>query len=62
VVPTYLDPAASAGHFTVVTAVKDGMVYLNDPGNPQGPMAIPAATFLGCWQQRAGFMVSVGAR
>ena len=61
VVPKYLDPAATFGHFTVVTAVRDGLVYLNDPGNTQGPMAVPVSMFMDCWQQKMGHLVSIGA-
>lgn len=61
VAPRYFDPAASGGHFTVVTAIRGGMVYLNDPGNPAGPMAIPVQQFQACWQEKFGHLVSVGA-
>ncbi len=43
---TYIwGPNARTGHYTVVTAIKDGRVYLNDSSNLNGPMDVSIAEF-----------------
>ena len=43
---TYLwGPNARTGHYTVVTAIKDGRVYLNDSSSKTGPIDVSIAEF-----------------
>lgn len=61
VVPRYLWPSTDTGHWTVVTAIKHGRVYLNDPANPAGPMSVDAAAFMAAIARRGTYrMLSVG--
>jgi len=52
VVPKYFSESLTNGHFTVVTAIKNGKVYLNDPGTNRGPMVISKREFLRCLKLR----------
>lgn len=61
VVPKYLSPLSiGGGHFTVVTAIKDGKVYLNDPWRNNGPMVVDAKVFEDALKSRTGTIVSIG--
>jgi hypothetical protein len=61
--PSYLFPGAHTGHYTVVTAIMNGRVYLNDPAHPTGPISITVGQFERALAQRGAYrMVSVGAR
>jgi len=52
VVPKFFSERLTNGHFTVVTAIKNGKVYLNDPGTNRGPMTISTKEFLRCLKLR----------
>jgi ABC-type bacteriocin/lantibiotic exporter with double-glycine peptidase domain len=63
VVPRYLWPNTDTGHYTVVTAIRGGKVYLDDPANPQGPMTVSVRAFNRAIADRGTYvMVSIGAR
>jgi ABC-type bacteriocin/lantibiotic exporter with double-glycine peptidase domain len=58
---TYLRPNPRTGHYTVVTAIKDGKVYLNDSSNKSGPIVISEADFWHGVAARGSYtMISVG--
>ncbi|MFN3431535.1 MAG: peptidoglycan-binding protein [Candidatus Sericytochromatia bacterium] len=58
---TYLRANPTSGHYTVVTAVKDGRVYLNDSSNKEGPMSISIAEFWTAVKARGTYaMISIG--
>jgi hypothetical protein len=61
-VSTYhLSGNRGGGHYTVVTGIKDGKVYLNDPAHKQGPMVVDAGVFMESVNDRGThMMVSVG--
>lgn len=61
VVPTYLRPNATNGHYTVVTAIENGKVYLNDPSGRNGPIVISEAAFWSAVKKRGTFaMITAG--
>lgn len=60
--PSYLFPNSTSGHYTVVTKVADGRVYMHDPANPSGPMSISVAQFTKAQAQRGAYgLISLGA-
>ncbi|MGE5541016.1 MAG: C39 family peptidase [Bacillota bacterium] len=46
------EPTNPIPHLVVVTAVKNGMVYFNDPAAKTGQQQISVAKFLGAWKKR----------
>lgn len=61
VIPTYLNPVAVNGHYTVVTAIENGKVYLNDPAEVKGPIAVSEQAFMEALRKRGTFdSVSIG--
>lgn len=46
------DPKSTIPHLVVVTAIKDGLVYYNDPAAKQGNLTVSVDTFLKAWKQR----------
>lgn len=44
--PDYLFPGTTSGHYTVVTKIEGGKVYLNDSANAKGRTVISEAAFL----------------
>lgn len=59
--PNYLFPKTTSGHYTVVTKIENGRVYLNDPANPKGPMSISEAQFLEAQKLRGAYgLISIG--
>ncbi len=63
VIPSYLNPnTTSKGHYTVVTKIADGKVYLNDPARSAGPVVVSAEAFLKGQKARKAYgLVSIGA-
>ncbi|HEY9899517.1 MAG TPA: C39 family peptidase [Pantanalinema sp.] len=60
--PSYLFPNSTSGHYTVVTKVENGRVYMHDPANPKGPMSITVAQFTKAQAQRGAYgLISLGA-
>lgn len=53
--PSYLNPNSTSGHYTVVTKVADGRVYMHDPANASGPMSISEAQFKKSQAQRGAY-------
>lgn len=43
--PDYLFPGTTSGHYTVVTKIENGKVYMHDPANTKGPMVLSEAAF-----------------
>jgi peptidoglycan hydrolase-like protein with peptidoglycan-binding domain len=59
---TYLRPNPTSGHYTVITKIENGRVYLNDSSNKGGPMDISVADFWKAVKARGSYtMISVGA-
>lgn len=59
---TYLRPNPRSGHYTVVTKIENGRVYLNDSSNKGGPMDISVDDFWKAVRARGThMMISVGA-
>ncbi|MNS88138.1 Peptidase C39 family protein [compost metagenome] len=57
----HLSGNRGGGHYTVVTGIADGKVYLNDPANKNGPMVVDAAKFMESVRDRGTYgMVSIG--
>ncbi len=49
------------GHYYVVTAIKDGKAYLNDPAWTGGPRVVPVSQLLGSIKARGTYgMISIG--
>lgn len=60
--PSYLFPNSTSGHYTVVTKVANGRVYMHDPANASGPMSISEAQFKKSQAQRGAYgLISLGA-
>lgn len=59
--PRYLFPGTDGGHYTGVTAVRDGKVYLNDSASKTGPIVSSEAAFNEAIRGRGTFaMISAG--
>jgi hypothetical protein len=57
----HLSGTRGGGHYTVVTAIKDGKVYLNDPAHKEGPRAVDASVFMESVNDRGTHaMISIG--
>ena len=52
---TYLRPNATTGHYTVVTKIENGQVYLNDSSNKGGPIVISVDAFMAGVRARGTF-------
>ena len=57
VVPTYLNPNATTGHYTVVTAIVGDTVYLNDPATTRGPVTCTVAQLEAAIRKRGTYMI-----
>lgn len=58
----HLSGRRGGGHFSVVTAIKDGKVYLNDSAR-QAPMVVDAGTYMESIRDKGFYhMVSIGKR
>lgn len=63
VVPTYLWAGAETGHYTVVTAIENGKVYLNDPASRSGPVIVSVSDFWRAVRKRGTYaIVSAGPK
>lgn len=54
---SYLRPNPSSGHYTVITAIQDGKVYLNDSSNKNGPMAVSLDEFWKAVKMRGTYAI-----
>lgn len=46
------DPKSTIPHLVVITGIKDGIVYYNDPATTSGNRTISTADFLKAWKKR----------
>jgi predicted double-glycine peptidase len=46
------DPKSPVPHLVVVTAIRDGLVYYNDPAAGEGGKSISQESFLSAWKKR----------
>lgn len=54
-----VDTIWPGGHYMVCTGVKDGKVYVNDPGRSEVARSFSMSEFLTCWQSRSCRAISV---
>lgn len=54
-----VDTIWPGGHYMVCTGIKDGKVYVNDPGRSEVARSFSMSEFLPCWQSRSCRAIAV---